>query len=504
MDLNPLHWPSALLQLARRPATFAKNEVQWAVLALGDTRIPDRVQDLLVHGHQRFEHVPHEGPLVACPAVRPVGTPVAVPADRPAELWRGGGLPRAIALSLGAAREAALTLTAAAPGTDWGVAGSESAVVSVFVDGKYNQDVVLYGGAQATAYPLALGRLEAGEHSITLAFNQPASSPGARAVEVSSARIEAPSAGVQGLAERYQPFFYGRDDNNHSDVPLMMWCRATREGDDTVLAYAVMHSNEDGGTGADPVAEQASWGRQTDPDPIVTVVVGPTGTVKETRYVGWLDETGGFQGSYEANHPILRVARTNNSYDDRGSTHLLFRPRVKVQAFAGPSRESLMDENPWTYRISDAELRREGKLLSPSEAAAVFANSGGDRPTKVFDLRQYLYVDFSVENPGHSQIAVAVKLKGQDRWYRSDLGDPTIDPMWGGNGLRTSVPLPAGVRPADVETVRVIDEGGKSLTLEGVNKVFMLDETFQPRYLALASGQGVRLAAHRSVDLAVR
>jgi hypothetical protein len=44
-----------------------------------------------------------------------------------------------------------LDLTASAPGTDWGTAGSESAVVTVTLDGKYNQDVVLFAGEQSRA-----------------------------------------------------------------------------------------------------------------------------------------------------------------------------------------------------------------------------------------------------------------------------------------------------------------------------------------------------------------
>ena len=47
--------------------------------------------------------------------------------------------------------EALLDLTASAPGTDWGTAGSESAVVTVTLDGKYNQDVVLFAGEQSRA-----------------------------------------------------------------------------------------------------------------------------------------------------------------------------------------------------------------------------------------------------------------------------------------------------------------------------------------------------------------
>ena len=59
------------------------------------------------------------------------------------------------------AGEALLTLRASAPGTDWGREGSESAVVRVELDGRYNQDVVLFEGARAFDYAVSLGPVDA-------------------------------------------------------------------------------------------------------------------------------------------------------------------------------------------------------------------------------------------------------------------------------------------------------------------------------------------------------
>lgn len=480
-----------------------KAEAGWAALALGDTPLPEFIQTAIVRMHQPFAAVPHDGPLMTCPPVQPLDPPVAANTSRPVETWtvRAGTLTsaapaRAVAVALPAGGEGQVTLTAAAPGTDWGTRGHESAVVSIFVDGRYNQDVVLYGGATPTAYPLSLGTLPAGHHTITVAYNQAASTPGATGVQVSSLTLDPPGQGLSALAEKYQPYFYGRGvENNHTDVPLMMWCETSKQGEDTVLAYSVMHSNEDGGTASDPVAEQSSWGRLTDPDPICWVVLDPAGRIVETRYDGWLDESSSFHGTYEGTHPILRVAGTNNSYDDRGTTALLFRPRVQLENFTGSSRESLMDRNPWMYKLSNEELQREGKVETPAQAAATLASEGTpgfQRPAQVMDLRQYLYVDLALANPGHSQVAVAVKLKGDAKWYRSDLGDTTIDVLWAGSGMRTSVPLPAGTRPQDVEAVRVLDNGGSAVTLGAVNKVFMLDDAYQPQPVALAGATRAR------------
>src|SRR5215210_3370064 len=62
--------------------------------------------------------------------------------------------------------EALLDLTASAPGTDWVKKGSESAVVTVRLDGKYNQDVVLFAGKERFTYQLALGTVRAGQHTV--------------------------------------------------------------------------------------------------------------------------------------------------------------------------------------------------------------------------------------------------------------------------------------------------------------------------------------------------
>ena len=123
--------------------------------------------------------------------------------------------------------EARLALTAAAPGTDWGAAGRESAVLTVSVDGRYSQDVVLFAGAQRFTYDVALGQLARGRHRVTVAFDRAKSPPGARGARVRGSNRRSPRA--DDLAARYAPILYGRDlpeipgryENNSTDVPLL-------------------------------------------------------------------------------------------------------------------------------------------------------------------------------------------------------------------------------------------------------------------------------------------
>src|SRR4051794_26185861 len=90
--------------------------------------------------------------------------------------------------------EALLDLTASAPGTDWGKSGSESAVVTVTLDGEYNQDVVLFAGEEQFTYQLALGTIKAGRHTIEVAFNKEKSPAGATGAQIQNLSTQVVSA----------------------------------------------------------------------------------------------------------------------------------------------------------------------------------------------------------------------------------------------------------------------------------------------------------------------
>src|SRR5262249_59620565 len=67
--------------------------------------------------------------------------------------------------SASAESEALLDLTASAPGTSWRERGAEAAVVTIYVDGQYHQDVILFGGSREFTYQLMLRRVAAGQPS---------------------------------------------------------------------------------------------------------------------------------------------------------------------------------------------------------------------------------------------------------------------------------------------------------------------------------------------------
>jgi hypothetical protein len=84
--------------------------------------------------------------------------------------------------------EALVDLNAAPLGMDWAVAGTESAVVSVSVDGRYATDLVVSGG-QPLHRQLALGHLTSGPHQLRLHFAEDRSAAASGSVVLDSLRV---------------------------------------------------------------------------------------------------------------------------------------------------------------------------------------------------------------------------------------------------------------------------------------------------------------------------
>ena len=80
------------------------------------------------------------------------------------------------------------------PGADWAKRGSEAAVVDLSLDGKPQQQVILYAGAAPHKYRLSLGLLSPGEHEITVERNAKFSAPAAQ-FEAHELQIEEIGAG---------------------------------------------------------------------------------------------------------------------------------------------------------------------------------------------------------------------------------------------------------------------------------------------------------------------
>jgi hypothetical protein len=390
------------------------------------------------------------------------------------------------------AGEAKLALTASAAGTDWGTAGRESAVLSVVLDGRALQSVVTFNGAQPFTYRLALGRVGAGEHSVTVSFDAAKSPPGVTGAEVE--HLQASMAPAGDLVARYAPILYGRDlpeiagryENNHTDAPLLAYhtTAADSQGNRTI-EYTTIWSNEDGGTNTP--ALMARWGRTTDIEWIYRVVVDAQGNRVSDAYQAANHETKAFDGVREADHPLLQTATANNNTsavtDPAQSSGYRFFLDTSDTLTLGRARESDMDSHPWSYRVMAAEMLREGKVEPVASP---------DRPD-MSDQRNYLFAEFRKATsypapplPGTwVGVALQVKLKGDPRWYASNHAVPDWS-IQRDDPAATTIELPPGSAQGGVEAIKAVavpvaSTADYRITVTSLNRGFFLGPDLVPQ-----------------------
>ena len=379
--------------------------------------------------------------------------------------------------------EATLDLTVSAPGTSWIEKGSEAATVTIVLDDQYNQDVILFNGSQNFTYRLMLGRVGGGDHVVRFEFNRKQSAPKASTIKIEDAKvvlIDRSQPEFQAIA--LAPILYARPNTigHFSDVPLLMYYETERNGTGSVIRYTVIFSNEDGGTQTS--ALMARWGRTTDIEWVIETQLDTQGKAVKSVFQGVNHEKKVFQGGREADHPVLIVASDNNNFADSGKSEMRFALRPIFADLSKSSREEVMDQSPWIYRVMAEEMIREGKITSERTLGA-----------RIADLRNYLYLDAHSEQRNGALLSFAVKLKGDLTWYTSDLGIGYYKIDRSGY-FRTTIRLPQETTIDKIERIAVrCDLTGNPRSaaeigaatnaqceLDSVNKVFMLNQQFQP------------------------
>ncbi len=378
--------------------------------------------------------------------------------------------------------EAQLDLTAAAPGTSWQENGKEAAVATIFLDGRYHQDLILVGGARSLTYPLMLGRLSPGTHSFRVEQNRRQSAAKAPTISIKAAKvtcIDRSQAEFQALS--LAPIIYARRNTigRFSDAPLLAWYEVERSPSGTSLRYSIIFSNEDGGTQTN--ALMARWGRTTDIELIYEAQLDAQGRLMASVYQGKNHKNLQFHGNREADHPLFIVATDNNMFSDEGQSEMRFALRPMLFDLSHASREELMYQHPWTYRVMAEELLREHKINDSSRVGQQIA-----------DPRRYLYLEAGATQES-TAVSFAVKLTGDPRWYTSDIGINYYKVDRSGY-FQTTVRLPVGATIGRIERLAVrCDVAGDPREWEEISKVananceitdikrvFMLDEQYQP------------------------
>jgi hypothetical protein len=399
----------------------------------------------------------------------------------------GGAVLRTVGLSLDRPAQVVAEVHARCDRCDWGRRGREAAVLRLDLDGRYSQHLVLARGT--AAYRVALGALEAGPHTLEIRREQALSCRGAGPAAIDEVRVEPAAPGSrEEEALRHSPILYLRADSlpRFTDVPLLLWYEEDRTARGRRLRYSVVYSNEDGGTPPDRL--MATWGRVTDIEYVYGVEVDAQGRVLHEEYQGKGHTLPPFAGRHEAGRPLLWVTTRNNMVGESGETSWRVSPEPLSFALEDVSRETVMDAHPWTYQVSAAEVRREGRVRA------------GARPGSklIPDPRRFVYVEACADMTDAAlAFAVGVRRRGQAaRWIWSDAGEL----RWrivrsrdnGENGcFRGAVAFPDG--PAEVAGLRFrsfprpLREGEKALppgagraVLRRVNRVFRLRQDDTP------------------------
>jgi hypothetical protein len=401
------------------------------------------------------------------------------------------------------AGEALLLLTAYAPYTDWGVAGRESAVVTVTLDGKFSQDVVLFNGAASYTYRVSLGPVGAGWHTVDAAYNAEKSRPGARGAVVQALAVEVTTPdSVLWQVRRHSPIVYGRNlpevegsyENNYTDAPMLMYYTASRDAaGNTTIEYTLIWSNEDGGT--DTPALMARWGRTTDVEWVYKVKLDPGARIISETYQAPAHNELPYKGVKLGRHPMLQTSTINNNLSPVlnpavSSGYRFFLDPSRALP-AGRAREVLMDQHPWSYRVMAKEVIRERKIeTTPSP-----------RTRAVSDQRNYVYIELdkvttypTPPRPGTGVgTAIVVQVKGDPNWYKSHHNVATWSVERDGPAA-TSVELPPGAGVGDIAYIRALavpftyDTTGRypppaeyAVQVTRINRAFFLDGSYLPR-----------------------
>jgi hypothetical protein len=398
--------------------------------------------------------------------------------------------------------EALLDLTAAAPGTSWRERGAEAAVVTIYVDGQYHQDVILFAGAREFTYRLMLGRVGAGKHDLRVEFNRKKSAVKATGVKIGDAKIttiDRKHPEFQAIA--HAPILYARPDTigKFSDAPLLEYYESESAVDYERLTYTVIFSNEDGGT--QTTALMARWGRTTDIEWACETKIRGEGET-ETIFQGANHKDTRFAGKFAADHPLMFVATINNNFSDQGRSEMRFAPRPLPFDARKASREEMMDRHPWTYRVMADEMIREEKISAERKPGRT-----------INDLRNYVYFDISSNQTG-TALSVAIKLRGDPVWRASDWGIANYRIERSVN-FRTTTLLPRRARLEEIERIVVrCDIKGDpkiqaelsqvpsaSCDLRSVNKIFVLDDDYRPAAPMKLSFQPIKIASGEMVEI---
>jgi hypothetical protein len=362
-------------------------------------------------------------------------------------------------------------------------ATAAAAAVDVLVDGRRDQVILLTPGVRRPAYDALIGPLPAGKHEVRLE-RSPLWTWDASLRIVDATTSVVPPDDTRAAIYAHAPAIGLRADTigTASDLPLMMYVEEAGENAGRWLKYSLIFSHEDGGTPG--VALMARWGRTTDIELAYEVELRD-GRAVQGRYQG-PDHRVMSRDRLAVRPPLLIVSTLNNMFLDRGHAAVVVRMVPEVVDLSQRSRESVMDERPWLYRVMARELAAE-------------------RPAGVGDPLDYLFVDLRLDSRAAGVALGARASDGVTRW--SDRGRPELVVSRQGE-LRIAVPVSArqAVHALAVRCDPRPDAGQSPVddsrcTVE-LRRAFRLDRDYQPRP-SVVTPMRIEIAAGTAHEIAL-
>ncbi len=386
-----------------------------------------------------------------------------------------------VSLTADSDTEFLLTVTASA-NTNWAQADSESATLIVIIDGEltaYNQDIVLYAGQSPHLYYTSLGPISEGGHSIQFKFDDVKSTAGAYLIEIEHIELtDIATIDVDTDALTHSPVLYGRDllswnESTFTDIPLIIWHDINMVGSNKRITYSIIFSNEDSRVGVGLADLMYSYGRTTDIEWIYEVLLSPGGDILSEVFQGASHITTDFDGNKIGRHPILKNATLNCNFTDVGISDYKFFQSPIFTANDDYTREILMDENPWIYRIMAEELINEDRYEDPADPESVI----------ISDVQNYLYIEYGGSTSGQNiTLEIVADFIGSCNTYVHHHNYPEFGYGYSGGIHRTSIELPEGFNPSQLHQLGFISGGddGYSLSISNISRLFYLDEDYIP------------------------
>jgi hypothetical protein len=386
---------------------------------------------------------------------------------------------------LEAPAEVVATITAACAQCDWAAENREALLLELRVDGEYSQHLALVRGKGPADYPVMLGHLAAGRHSLTITIDRARSAADAGALTITNIAFKPYNRSAPELAWlQYAPRLRARPGTveKFSDFPLVMYAERSVRGETGQhyrYQYTVIFTNEDGGTPTDRL--MATWGRTTDIEFVYGLPDGKDAGEIQVEGHKWVP----FAGPTAGTHPVLWVATLNNMVADHGPDDAItFAPAPFMVDLTGTSREHVMDAQPWMYATTSKEMQREQRIDPAAEPG-----SG-----KIPDPRRYATVE-ACGDVADATLAFDIGVRrtgGAITWFATDRGDARFRIARGGCS-RDGAPLPDGTTPAQIVGLRVRAyprparegeaapaPGSGSVTMKSVNMIFMLGDDYVP------------------------